>query len=127
MPDVMSVFESIPKQDPFGFFKGSQPDYSKVLQVLNFKKEDVAKASNVPVSSVRYDNRMPEDLYDRIREWAVAISLVSEYFNDMDRTILWFSVPNTMLGGISPRDMIRYGRFKKLLKFIQTALGENRK
>ena len=127
MTQVESVFDTIPRKDPFRIFKGSQPDYHKVLDVLKFNKADVAKASSVPLSSVRWDNKMPAELEERVREWAVAIALVSEYFNDFDRTILWFGVQNPMLGGISPRDMIRVGRFKKLIKFIQTALGENKR
>ena len=51
--------------------------------------------------------------------------LVGTYFNDHDKTMLWFQVPNPLLGDMSPRDAIRVGRFKKLLKFIQTTLDEN--
>jgi hypothetical protein len=39
--------------------------------------------------------------------------------------MLWFKVPNPLLGDVAPRDMIRFGRYKKLLKFIQSALEEN--
>jgi hypothetical protein len=127
MSSPQLVFESIPKEDPFHLFKGSQPDIHKVQRVLKFTKKDTAKASNVPESSVRWDDRTPKELIDRVTEWAIAIALVSEYFNDFDKTILWFAVPNTQLGGITPRDMIRIGRFKKLLKYIQVALAENKK
>jgi hypothetical protein len=65
---------------------------------------------------------MPEDLRLRLTEWATALNLVAEFFKDQDKTILWFTIPNPLLGDIAPRDMIRVGRFKKLLKFIQTAL-----
>ena len=34
--------------------------------VLDFKKKDVAKASNVAMDSVRYDNKMPKELEDRM-------------------------------------------------------------
>ena len=127
MPQVQTVFDSVPKEDPFHIFRGSRPDYQKVVDILNFGKEDVAKASNVPASSVRYDNKMPRELQERMLEWAITIQLVGQYFDDLERTILWFRVPNPLLGGISPRDMIRVGRFKKLLRFIHTALEENRK
>ncbi len=126
MPAVQTVFDSIPREDRFDLFHGSRPDYEKVVGFLDFRKEDVAKATNVPESSVRYDNKMPRELQDRMLEWAVAIHLVSEHFGDFDRAMLWFRVPNPLLGGISPRDMIRIGRFKKLLRFVHTALEENR-
>jgi hypothetical protein len=105
--------------------KGTEPNGPKVAEFLNYKKEDVSVASGVPVSSVRYDDRMPGDLRQRMLEWAVAINLVGHFFKDQDKTILWFQVPNPLLGNIAPRDMIRIGRFEKLLKFIQTALSEN--
>ena len=127
MPQVQTVFDSVPKEDPFHIFRGSRPDYQKVVDILDFRKEDVAKASDVPTSSVRYDNKMPRELQERMLEWAITIQLVGQYFDDLERTILWFRVPNPLLGGISPRDMIRVGRFKKLLRFIHTALEENRK
>lgn len=70
---------------------------------------------------------MPSNLKQRMIEWGTAINLVGSYFKDLDKTIQWFQVTNPHLGGMAPRDMIRVGRFKKLLKFIQVALDENKK
>jgi hypothetical protein len=127
MPVTENIFDSIAFNDRFGLFEGHRPIYEKINKVLDFSKKDVSKAASVPESSVRYDNKMPQELEQRLTEWAQAISLVGEYFQDFDKTILWFRVSNPALGGISPRDMIRVGRFKKLLRFIQTALDENRR
>lgn len=120
-----SLFATVPKNDALALFHEGKPDYEKVIKVLDFKKKDVAKASNVSVDSVRYDNRMPKELEDRMTEWANAIALVGQYFKDLDKTVLWFKVPNPLLGNIAPRDMIRVGRFQKLSRFIQDALNEN--
>jgi len=38
---------------------------------------------------------------------------------------LWFRLPNPLLGDVSPRDMIRYGRYAKLQEFVMDALAEN--
>jgi hypothetical protein len=38
---------------------------------------------------------------------------------------LWFQTKNPLLGNISPRDMIRYGRYEKLRRFIMNALEDN--
>jgi hypothetical protein len=38
---------------------------------------------------------------------------------------LWFKTKNPLLGSISPRDMIRYGRYEKLRRFVMEALEEN--
>lgn len=120
-----SLFRSVPQEDYFHLFDKGEPDAKKVIDFLKYKKEDVSRAANVPVSSVRYDEKMPSELRERVVEWATAINLVGEYFKDANKTMLWFQIPNPQLGGMSPRDMIRVGRFKKLLRFVQTALDEN--
>lgn len=122
-----SLFRSVPDADIFNLFQKDEPDGKKVVDFLKYRKEDVSVAANIPVASVRYDEKMPIELKDRLIEWATAINLVGTYFNDHDKTVLWFRVSNPLLGGMSPRDMIRVGRFRKLLKFIQTALEENRR
>ncbi len=101
-------------------------DYQKVVRLLDFKKNDVARASNISVHSIRYDPpRMPKELEERLNEWAVALSLVAQFFQDEQKTVLWFKTPNPLLGDMTPRDMIRIGRFRKLRRFIQNALSEN--
>lgn len=123
-----ALFNTVPPKDMGQFFnKGGEIDAEKVVKFLKYKKEDVAVASDVPVTSVRYDERIPTELKQRMTEWAIAINLVATYFNDLGRTMLWFQVSNPHLGDVSPRDMIRIGRFKKLQKFIQTALAENKR
>jgi hypothetical protein len=122
-----ALFNTVSSQDLGKFFKGGEVEAEKVVKFLKYKKEDVAVASDAPISSIRYDEKMTADLKQRMVEWASAINAVASYFNDLDRTILWFQVSNPLLGDISPRDMIRLGRFKKLQKFIQTALNENKR
>jgi hypothetical protein len=125
MTDV-ALFDTVPKQDYLSLFPSSGTDYQKVVKLLDFEKKDVARASNIAVQSVRYDPpKMPKELADRIQEWAVALSLVAEFFKDQQKTILWFKTPNPLLGDVTPRDMIRVGRFKKLRQFILRALSEN--
>jgi hypothetical protein len=121
-----ALFATIPKDDPLSLFPGGgDPDYQRVVKLLDFRKKDVAKASQISIQSVRYDYKMPRELEDRVREWAVALSLVAQYFKNEHKTVLWFKTANPLLGNITPRDMIRIGRFKKLSRFIQNALSEN--
>ena len=124
---AQELFNNIPRNDVLGFFKNGEPQYKRPVEFLRFKKDDVAVATNTPKSSIRYDQKMPEELKERLTEWATAINLVASYFEDTDKTMLWFQVPNPLLGNVSPRDMIRLGRFKKLYKFIVSALDENRR
>jgi len=120
-----SLFSTVPKSDYFHFFTKGNPDSPKVVSFLKYKKEDISIATGVPISSVRYDEKMPTELKERITQWANAINLVGSYFQDENKTMLWFQIPNPQLGGYAPRDLIRLGRFNKLMKFIQIALDEN--
>jgi uncharacterized protein (DUF2384 family) len=121
-----ALFDTVPKQDYLALFPEGGTDYNKVIKLLDFKKADVARASNIATHSIRYDPpRMPKELEDRLNEWAVALNLVAQFFRDEQKTVLWFKTPNPLLGDMTPRDMIRIGRFKKLRRFIQNALAEN--
>ncbi len=123
-----SLFRTVPAKDYLNLFDKGIPDGEKVVKLLNYKKADVSVAANVPVSSVRYEpKKMPAELRERLTEWATALNLVAGFFHDNEKTILWFCMPNPLLGDMSPRDMIRVGRFKKLLNFIQSALDENQR
>jgi hypothetical protein len=127
MPSTQSVFDSIATHDKFNVFTGAKPNYNKVREVLRFDKGDIAKAAHVTRASVRFDKRAPREILERMTEWAAAISLVGQFFDDFDKVVIWFHVANPLLGGVTPRDMILLGRSKRLLKFIQNALDENKK
>jgi hypothetical protein len=123
-----SLFRTSPA-DYFHFFnENAFVDGEKVVKTLKYKKEEVSIATNIPLSSIRYEEqKMPIELREHLTQWATALNLVAAFFQDEKKTIVWFFMPNPLLGGISPRDMIRVGRFKKLLNFIQTALEENQR
>lgn len=120
------VFSNIAKKDYLSLFDKGEARAPKVVDFLGFKKEEVAQATGVSTNSIRYDERMPQILKDRLREFATLLNLVAQFFEgDVEKTTLWFKIPNPILGNISPRDMIRFGRYKKLFKFICDALSEN--
>lgn len=122
------IFATVPRQDYLSFYKGDIPQYNRIVQFLEFKKEDISKATGVPLSSVRYDEKMPAELHERIREWATLLNLVAEHFQgDAKKTAIWFTMLNPLLGNVTPRDMVRFGRYKKLFKFVVNALAENRR
>src|SRR3989442_518099 len=78
-----------------------------------------ARVVFVPLSSVRFDERMTPELKKRITEIAVICERVAGYFKgNAQKTLLWFSLPNTLLGNISPVEMIKLGRYKKLFHFV---------
>ncbi len=51
--------------------------------------------------------------------------VIGFFEGDVAKTALWFRLPNPLLGDLSPRDMIRYGRYGKLKEFVLEALAEN--
>ena len=125
MPTLSSeIFSTVPKEDYLSF----QDKPNRIAEFLEFKKEDIAKATGVSLSSVRYDEKMPSELRDRIREWATLLNLVAEHFHgDGKKTALWFTTLNPLLGNVTPRDMIRFGRYRKLFKFVVNAIAENKR
>jgi len=88
MSQSAALFNTIPRDDYLSLFQSGETDYQKVVQFLDFSKKEVARASNVAVQSVRYDLKMPRELEDRIRECAVALSMVAQFFKDEQKTIL---------------------------------------
>jgi len=126
--EPMAIFANIAAKDYLGSSEEGQSKHRAVVDMLGFKKLDVAKAAELKPGSVRYDERMPPELVDRMAEWANLINLVAGHFGgDMRRTATWFAARNPMLGDIAPRDMVRFGRYGKLLKFVINALTTNRK
>ena len=120
-----SLFATVPEQDVLALFGARGLNHQRIVKLLEFKKKDIAKAAGVPVDSVRYDGKMSKELKARFTEWATALAVVGQHFEDAQKAQLWFKVPNPLLGGVAPREMIRVGRFNKLFRFIMTALGEN--
>ena len=52
-------------------------------------------------------------------------SIVLEYFDgDKDKSDLWFNAKNPTLGGASPNEMIKTGRYPALLKLVRILVAE---
>lgn len=123
---MLSIFDTVP-QDYLSFYEDNKPQFNRIAQFLHFKKEDISRATGFSQNSVRYDDKMPPELKERITEWAILFNLVAGFFKgDVEKTQLWFITINPLLGNVAPRDMIRFGRFKKLFKFVTNALAENK-
>jgi hypothetical protein len=121
-----SLFSSIPPTKASPFFEGAAPVGPQIVKFLDFKRKDVARSAKVSEAAVRYEqDRMSEVLRAWLIEVGTAIALVDNFFKDTDKTELWFRTPNPLLGNITPIDMIRMGRQRKLLTVIQASLSEN--
>lgn len=122
-----SIFSTVPEKDYLKLFNGDEPIYQNVNDFTHFKKEEISKATGIAANSIRYDERIPQELRERFIEWGNLLNLVAGYFQgDSQKTALWFTVKNPLLGNLSPRDMIRFGRYKRLMSFVVSAIEENR-
>ena len=119
---LSELFGNVARQDHLHFARDGQLDYRKVATFLDLDKQDLSRIADVGQSSVRFDEKIPADLAQRLNEIANIANLVADVFSgDAEKTALWFKTPNFLLGELAPRDMIRMGRYKRLLKFIQEA------
>jgi hypothetical protein len=119
-----AIFQTVPKDNLLGLLlSGGRVDVQGTKDFLEFTKDDIASATSVPGSSVRFDHRMPTEVRDRMIEIATICELVAEHLGSREKAALWFKISNPLLGNISPRDMLRMGRFKKLQRFIVEALS----
>lgn len=114
---------TVPQHNYLHLFDGNIP--KNVADFLELDRYDVAKAMGLKDKSlVRFDEQIRKDVKKRLEEIAIICELMAGYFKgDAAKTALWFRVKNPALGGVSPRDMIRYGRHKKLELFIKNALA----
>lgn len=121
-----ALYQNIPQKDPLEFWSTHGLDYGKVSRFLDLDKNELSKIGGVSKRSVRLDERIPHDLKERLAQVAIICTMVAEHFEgNVDKTALWFKTSNPMLGGISPREMIRFGRYKRLKKYVDNARIEN--
>jgi hypothetical protein len=90
--------------------------------LVHLSKRDLSRLTCVTNSSVRFDADIPVPVAEYLREVANTANLVAEFFEgDSQKVGLWFELSNPMLGNLSPRDMIRVGRYERLLNFVLEA------
>lgn len=121
-----TLFDSVP-DDYMKFGRGAGFNAKAVQGFLNLKKEDISRIASVSPKSVRFDESMPEPIRERLEEIAQTINLVARVLGgDAEKTVAWFKARNPLLSDVSPRDMIRLGRYERLRKFIVNAMLETR-
>lgn len=123
-----ALFSTVPVRDALAFGHGDEFDAKRVADWFGLDKQAVSRISSVAKRSVRYDDHIPRAVRERLEEIGSIANMVAEVFDgDAAKTALWFRARNPMLGDISPRDMIRLGRYDKLRKFIVNAVAGNTK
>ena len=120
-----AVFATIAPDDGLGFYADTAFRPKAVVEFLDLSNADVSHIAGVSKKSVRYDEGVPKDMLERLELIANICNLVAHHFaGDANKTALWFKTKNPMLGDIAPRDMIRFGRYDKLRRFIVGALAD---
>jgi hypothetical protein len=121
---TFTLFDSVP-EDYLSFGQGPTFKAKEVQTFLSLNKDDISRLAEVSSKSVRFDKAMPEPMRLRLEEIALTINWVAKAMGgDVIKTAAWFKARNPLLGDISPRDMIRLGRFERLRKFIINAMME---
>lgn len=126
MANSAALFRTVADRDYLGFWANESLKTRAVAEFLDLDKRDIAKVAHVAPASVRYDDKIPKDVLDRLHEIANICALVAQHFEgNVTKTALWFKAKNPLFGDIAPRDMIRFGRYEKLRRFILSAIEEN--
>jgi hypothetical protein len=124
MSTSSALFNTVSRRDSLKFWRGNMLNYQKVRDFIGLDTRDVARVAGVAKSSVRYDEKAPKEVREHLENVANICNLVFQFFDDDVKTRLWFQTPNPVLGNVSPRDMIRLGRYNKLLRFVTVAMEE---
>jgi predicted nucleotidyltransferase len=121
-----ALFRTVPDRDYLGFWAGANFKAEVLVEFLELKKADIARITGVSLASVRFDHKMPGRVRDHLLALATLCALVAQHFSgDAVRTALWFKTANPLLAHVSPREMLRLGRFEKLRRFVLEAMQES--
>jgi hypothetical protein len=118
------LLTELSNRDGLHFWKGNALNFQRVREFTGLETDDLARLAGVAKSSVRYDSKAPKEVREHLENIANICNLVFQFFLDDVKTRLWLQTPNPMLGNVSPRDMIRFGRFAKLQRFVTLAMEE---
>lgn len=118
-----NLFNTV-SNDSLRFWQGNALNYQKVRDFTGLDVRDIARMTGAAQSSVRFDAKAPKEVREHLENIANICNLVFQFFQDDVKTKLWLQTPNPMLGNVSPRDMLRFGRYAKLLRFINQAMEE---
>lgn len=124
MATSTSLFANIASDDRLGLYREAVFQPKALVEFLKLNNNEVSQVSGIKKSSVRYDALIPAQMLERLEEIGNICNLVAAHFNgDARKTALWFKTKNPLLGDVSPRDMIRFGRYDRLRRFVISAIA----
>jgi hypothetical protein len=120
-----NLMMTVPKSNNYSNLQDNET-LKLVAQDLELSNEDLAREIAVRVSSIRWDENMPQKLKQRLKDYALISDHILKYFDgDKVRTAHWFKIPNPLLGGLTPRQMISLGNGIKLQEMIVNQFNGN--
>jgi hypothetical protein len=120
-----ALFSTVSSDDQLGLYADQDFQPKTLVDFLDLSNTDISHIVGISKKSVRFDTSIPKEMLERLEQIGNICNLVARHFGgDGKRTALWFKTKNPMLGDISPRDMIRFGRYDKLRRFVIGALAD---
>ncbi len=119
-----SLFDTVPSALPMLWNDQGRVQLEEVRKLLELSKREFARAAQASQKQMADALKIPKEIEERVRIWALVLEEVARFFDgDVKKTALWFNIPNPLLGELSPRDMILYGRARKLLQIVQNEIA----
>ena len=84
----------------------------KISDVLKFNDEQIADIANISSNTIK----------ETLIELVVIINMVNSHYNNLAKTSLWFELPNSQFYGETPKNIILFGKYEKLLGFVSDTI-----
>ena len=80
MAGAAQLFSTVPKQDHLGFWADHTFNARAVADFFEFDTRALAKVASVAPASVRFDQKIPKEVLERLEEIANIAGLVAQFF-----------------------------------------------
>ncbi len=125
---LSSLFGTVPKRDYLQFWQSGLFQPQRVARFLGLSKNELAQLAGVAPASVRFDDKAPRLLRERLMDLAATCELVAEAFEgNVAKTELWFMTSNPLLNNLSPCDVLRRGDRESLQRQVTAAIAESKR
>ena len=122
------LFGTVPKRDYLQFWQSGLFQPQRVARFLGLSKNELAQLAGVAPASVRFDDKAPRLLRERLMDLAATCELVAEAFEgNVAKTELWFMTSNPLLNNLSPCDVLRGGDRESLQRQVTAAIAESKR
>jgi Protein of unknown function (DUF2384) len=122
-----SLFNTVPQHDYLQFWQSGLFQPQRVARFLGLSKGELALLAGIAPASVRFDDKAPRVLRERMMDLAATCALVAEAFaGNATLTKLWFVTSNPQLDNRSPCDLLRRGEREALQRQVMAALADQR-